>query len=165
MKLLLENWRQYLNEFNPTGRKEGKSYIKSLPLDSPDLKIYIKAIGQDIRGVAKVFEVKGGKIKMEYIVPYNNSKGSYDIDNDARYEAIQCVGAGRGEECLSDKLSDEQYELATEFLADLHSAANFIGIEPESLDTNPANYGFVNRNSRDGNSRYELVMFDLGGVE
>ena len=160
MKLLLENWRQYLNEFNPTGRKEGEFYTKSLPLDNPDLEIYKKAIGQDIRGVAKVFDVQGGEIKMEYIVPYNNSKGSYDIDNDARYEAIQCVGAGRGEECLSDKLSDEQYELATEFLADLHSAANFIGIEPESLDTNPANYGFVDRNGRD-----ELVMFDLGGVE
>jgi hypothetical protein len=158
MKLLLENWRQYLNELNPTGRKEGEFYTKSLPLDNPDLEVYKKAVGQDIRGVAKVFDVQGGEIKMEYIVPYNNSKGSYDIDNDARYEAIQCVG--RGEECLSDKLSDEQYELATEFLADLHSAANFIGIEPKSLDTNPANYGFVNRNSRD-----ELVMFDLGGAE
>ena len=108
MKLLLENWRQYLNEFNPTGRKEGEFYTKSLPLDNPDLEIYKKAIGQDIRGVAKVFDVQGGEIKMEYIVPYNNSKGSYDINNDARYEAIQCVGAGRGEECLSDKLETEE---------------------------------------------------------
>jgi hypothetical protein len=156
MKLLLENWREYLNEFNPTGQQEGEFYIKSLPLDNPDLEIYKRAVGQNIRGVANVLDVQDGKIKMEYIVPYGNSKGIYDIDNDARYEAIQC--AGRGEECLSDKISDEQYDLATEFLADLHSAADFIDIEPEFLDTNPANYGFVNRNGRE-----ELVMFDLGG--
>tara|TARA_Y100000310_G_scaffold140927_1_gene140334 strand:+ start:172 stop:648 length:477 start_codon:yes stop_codon:yes gene_type:complete len=156
MKLLLENWREYLNEFNPTGQQEGEFYIKFLPLDNPDLEIYKRAVSQDIRGVAKVLDVQDGEIKMEYIVPYGDSKGIYDIDNDARYEAIQC--AGRGEECLSDKLSDEQYDLATEFLADLNSAANFIGVEPEFLDTNPANYGFVNRNGRD-----ELVMFDLGG--
>ena len=158
MKLLMENWREYLNEFNPTGKQEGKVYIKSLPLDSPDLEVYKRAVGQDIRGIAKVFNVEGIDIKMEYIVPYSNSKGLYNIDNDARFEAIQC--AGRGEECLSDKLSDEQYDLATEFLVDLNSAADFIGIEPEFLDTNPANYGFVNRNGRD-----ELVMFDLGGGE
>jgi hypothetical protein len=158
MKLLLENWREFLKEFNPTGKQEGKVYIKSLPLDSPDLEVYKRAVGQDIRGIAKVFNVEGIDIKMEYIVPYSNSKGLYNIDNDARFEAIQC--AGRGEECLSDKLSDEQYDLATEFLVDLNSAADFIGIEPEFLDTNPANYGFVNRNGRD-----ELVMFDLGGGE
>ena len=70
----------------------------------------------------------------------------------------QCVG--HGEECLSHKLSDEQYDLATEFLADLNSAADFMGIDPKFLDTNPANYGFVNRNGRD-----ELVLFDLGGEE
>jgi len=156
MKLLLENWREYLNEFNPTGKQEGKVYIKSLPLDSPDLKVYKRAAGQDIRGIAKVFDVEGGEIKMEYVVPYSNSKGLYNIDNDARFEAVQC--AGHGEECLSDKLSGEQYDLATEFLADLNSAADFIGIEPEDLDTNPANYGFVKRSKRD-----ELVLFDLGG--
>ena len=158
MKLLLENWRQYLNEFNPTGRQEGKVYIKSLPLDNPDLEVYKRAVGQDIRGITKVFDVNGGEIKMEYVVPYSNSKASYNIDNDARYEAIQC--AGRGEECLSHKLSDEQYDIATEFLTDLISAADFIGTDPKFLDTNPANYGFVNRNGRD-----ELVLFDLGGGE
>ena len=158
MKLLFENWREYLNEFNPTGRQEGGFYIKSLPLDNPDLEVYKRAIGQDIRGVAKVFDVQDGEIKMEYIVPYSNSKGIYDIDNDARYEATQC--AAHGEKCLSRKLSDEQYNLATEFLADLNSAAKFIGIEPEFLDTNPANYGFVSREGRD-----QLVMFDLGGAE
>ena len=158
MKLLLENWRGYLKEFNPTGRQEGEIYIKSLPLDNPDLPAYTRAVGQDIRGVAKVFDVQGGEIKMEYIVPYSNSKGIYDIDNDARFEAIACVG--HGEECLSHKLTDEQYDLAIEFIADLQSAADFIGVESKFLDTNPANYGFVNRNGRD-----ELVMFDLGGEE
>jgi len=158
MKLLLENWRKYLKEFNPTGRQEGEFYIKSLPLDNPDLKTYKRAVDQDIRGVAKVFDVQGGEVKMEYIVPYSNSKGIYDIDNDARFEAIACVG--HGEECLSHKLSDEQYDLAIEFIADLQSAADFIGIESKFLDTNPANYGFVNRGGRD-----ELVMFDLGGEE
>ena len=158
MKLLLENWREYITEFNPTGRQEGEIYIKSLPLDNPDLPAYTRAVGQDIRGVAKVFDVQGGEIKMEYIVPYSNSKGIYDIDNDARFEAIACVG--HGEECLSHKLTDEQYDLAIEFIADLQSAADFIGIESEFLDTNPDNYGFVNRNGRD-----ELVMFDLGGEE
>ncbi|HAW79514.1 MAG TPA: hypothetical protein DCX27_07260 [Balneola sp.] len=158
MKLLLENWRGYLKEFNPTGRQEGEIYIKSLPLDNPDLPAYTRAVGQDIRGVAKVFDVQGGEIKMEYIVPYSNSKGIYDIDNDARFEAIACVG--HGEECLSHKLTDEQYDLAIEFIADLQSAADFIGTESKFLDTNPANYGFVNRNGRD-----ELVMFDLGGEE
>ena len=155
MKLLLENWRKYLNEINPTGRQEGEVYIKSLPLYSPDLEVYKRAVGQDIRGVAKVFDVEGGEVKMEYVVPYSNSKGLYNIDNDARYEAIQC--AGLGEECLSRKLSDEQYDIATEFLADLNSAADFFGEEASSLDTNPANYGFVNRNGRD-----ELVLFDFG---
>ena len=82
MKLLLENWREYITEFNPTGRQEGEIYIKSLPLDNPDLPAYTRAVGQDIRGVAKVFDVQGGEIKMEYIVPYSNSKGIYDIDND-----------------------------------------------------------------------------------
>ena len=159
MKLIMENWRRYLTEINPTGRKEGESYIKSLPLDNPDLEAYKRAVGQDIRGVAKVFDVQDGEIKMEYIVPYSVSKGIYDIvDDDARYEAIACVG--HGEECLSYKLSDEQYDLAIEFIADLQSAADFIGVKPEDLDTNPANYGFVNRSGRD-----ELVMFDLGGGE
>ncbi len=158
MKLLIENWREYITEFNPAGRQEGEFYIKSLPLDNPDLKAYKRAADQDIRGVAKVFNVQGGEIKMEYIVPYNNSKGIYNIDNDARYEAIACVG--HGEKCLSHKLSDEQYDLAIEFIADLQSAADFIGVRAKDLDTNPANYGFVNRNGRD-----ELVMFDLGGEE
>ena len=158
MKLILENWRKFIKEFNPTGRKENEVYIKSLPLDNSDLEVYKRAVGQDIRGIAKVFDVKDGEIKMEYVVPYSDSKGIYDIDNDARYEATQCVG--HGEECLSHKLSDEQYDLATEFLADLNSAADFMGINPKFLDTNPANYGFVNRNGRD-----ELVLFDLGGEE
>ncbi len=158
MDRLFENWRKYLTEFNPTGRQEGEIYIKSLPLDNPDLEAYKRAVGQDIRGVAKVFDVQDGEIKMEYIVPYSNSKGIYDIDNDARFEAISC--AGHGEECLSHKLSDEQYDLAIEFLTDLNSVADFIGVKPEFLDTNPANYGFVNRNGRD-----ELVIFDLGGGE
>ena len=156
MKHLLENWREYLKEFNPTGRQEGEFYIKSLPLDSPDLEAYKRAVNQDIRGVAKVFDVRDGEIKMEYIVPYSNSKGIYDIDNDARFEAIQCVGHGK--ECLSHKLTDEQYDLAIEFIADLQSAADFIGVKPKLLDTNPANYGFVNRGGRN-----ELVMFDFGG--
>ena len=57
MKLILENWREFINEFNPTGRREGEGYIKSLPLDNSDLEVYKRAVGKDIRGIAKVFDV------------------------------------------------------------------------------------------------------------
>ena len=82
MKLLLENWREYLKEINPTGRREGEIYIKSLSLNNPELEVYKRAVGQEIRGIAKVFDVNDGEIKMEYVAPYSNSKGIYDIDKD-----------------------------------------------------------------------------------
>lgn len=165
MKLLLENWRKYLNE-RAQGRRENNTYIKSYPPGAMELESYSNAVGKEIRGVAKVISVDNNReIKMEYVTPYDNSKGLYrNIDKDAIYEAVQCLGARKhprwdsDEDCLSEKLSDSQFELAQEFLADLNSVAEFLGLkDPSQLDTSPGNYGFVERNNR-----MELVMFDLG---
>ena len=96
-------------------------------------------------------------VEMEYILPYDNSKGAYGNVREPRYHALRCKGAGKN--CVDeyDKLNDEEYEMALGFHKDIKSAAKYFRTSGNNLDDNPGNYGFAERNGR-----LELVFLDFG---
>ena len=171
MKLLLENWRKYqLGEIIQGGvHDESKgTYTKTIasgvaPQRKKEIQLYKDAIGQEIRGVAKVYNVSENEdgsvtIEMEHILPYADSKGAYgESAREPRYQALRCKGAGRN--CVDErgKLDDEEYEIALEFHKDIKSAAKYFRVGGGKLDDNPDNYGFAERNGR-----LELVFLDFG---
>ena len=88
MKQIMENWRKYqLGEIIQGGvHDESKgTYTKTIaagvvPDRKKEIQLYKDAIGQEIRGVAKVYNVSanedgGVTIEMEHILPYADSKG------------------------------------------------------------------------------------------
>ena len=169
MKQLLTEWRRYLNEVivGGTHDESKNTYTKTISsgraMDrKKEIQLYKDAIGQEyIRGVAKVYNVTDNEdgsvtVEMEYILPYDNSKGAYGDIGDARYYALQCKDTGK--DCVDNpKLSDEEYEVALGFHKDIKSAAKYFRTPAKNLDDNPGNYGFVERNGR-----LELVFLDFG---
>ncbi len=171
MKKLLTEWRRYLNEVivGGTHDESKNTYTKTISsgvaIDRrKEIQLYKDAVGQEyIRGVAKVYNVTDNEdgsvtIEMEYILPYDNSKGAYGDIGDARYHALRCKGAGKN--CVDeyDKLkTDEEYEMALGFHKDIKAAAKYFRTSGNNLDDNPGNYGFAERNGR-----LELVFLDFG---
>jgi len=169
VKQLLTEWRRYLNEVivGGTHDESKNTYTKTISsgraMDrKKEIQLYKDAIGQEyIRGVAKVYNVTDNEdgsvtVEMEYILPYDNSKGAYGDIGDARYYALQCKDTGK--DCVDNpKLSDEEYEVALGFHKDIKSAAKYFRTPAKNLDDNPGNYGFVERNGR-----LELVFLDFG---
>jgi len=169
VKKILTEWRRYLNEVivGGTHDPDKNTYTKTIaPGRAEDrtgeIQLYKDAIGQEIRGVAKVYDVRENSdgsvdIEMEYVLPYSNSKGAYgEAIREPRYYAIQCAGAGK--DCVDNpKLSDEEYEMALGFHQDIKSAIKYFRTSGKNMDTNPGNYGFVERNGR-----LELVFLDFG---
>jgi len=170
MKLIMERWRKYqLGEIIQGGvHDESKgTYTKTIaagvtPQRKKEIQLYKDAIGQEIRGVAKVYNVSDNEdgsvtIEMEHILPYDNSKGVYGDIGEPRYQALRCKGAGRNCVDERDKLNDEEYEMALGFHKDIKSAAKYFRVGGSKLDDNPGNYGFAERNGR-----LELVFLDFG---
>tara|TARA_Y100000034_G_C6820211_1_gene369326 strand:- start:593 stop:1111 length:519 start_codon:yes stop_codon:yes gene_type:complete len=170
VKLLLENWRKYLGEIIQGGvhDPDRNTYTKTMPPSSAgerkkEIQLYKDAIGKEIRGVAKVYNVKDNEdgsvtVEMEHILPYDNSKGAYgEAIREPRYQALRCIGTGRS--CVDErgKLNDEEYEMALEFHKDIKSAAKYFRVSGSKMDDNPGNYGFAERNGR-----LELVFLDFG---
>ena len=170
MKKVMTEWRRYLNEVivGGTHDESKNTYTKTISsgvaIDRrKEIQLYKDAIGQEyIRGVAKIYNVTDNEdgsvtVEMEYILPYDNSKGAYGDIGDARYHALRCKGAGKN--CVDEygKLNDEEYEMALGFHKDIKSAAKYFRTPGKYLDDNPGNYGFAERNGR-----LELVFLDFG---
>jgi hypothetical protein len=170
MKKVMTEWRRYLNEVivGGTHDESKNTYTKTISsgvaIDrKKEIQLYKDAIGQEyIRGVAKIYNVTDNEdgsvtVEMEYILPYDNSKGAYGDIGDARYHALRCKGAGKN--CVDEygKLNDEEYEMALGFHRDIKSAAKYFRTPGKYLDDNPGNYGFAERNGR-----LELVFLDFG---
>ena len=170
MKEILTEWRRYLNEIIQGGvHDESKgTYTKTIAAGvahqrKKEIQLYKDAIGQEyIRGVAKIYNVTDNEdgsvtVEMEYILPYDNSKGAYGNVREPRYQALRCKGAGKN--CVDErgKLNDEEYEMALGFHKDIKSAAKYFRTPGKYLDDNPGNYGFAERNGR-----LELVFLDFG---
>ena len=170
MKKLMTEWRRYLNEVivGGTHDESKNTYTKTISsgvaIDRrKEIQLYKDAVGQEyIRGVAKVYNVTDNEdgsvtVEMEYILPYDNSKGAYGNVREPRYHALRCKGAGKN--CVDeyDKLNDEEYEMALGFHKDIKSAAKYFRTSGNNLDDNPGNYGIAERNGR-----LELVFLDFG---
>jgi hypothetical protein len=170
MKLLREYIRDLLSEIIQGGfHDESKgTYTKTISsgrasMRKKEIQLYKDAIGQEIRGIAKVYNVTDNEdgsvtIEMEHILPYSNSQGAYGKEiREPRYHALRCIGAGKN--CVDErgKLNDEEYEMALEFHKDIKAAAKYFKTSGSKMDDNPGNYGFAERNGR-----LELVFLDFG---
>jgi hypothetical protein len=170
MKLLREYIRELLSEIIQGGvHDESKgTYTKTIaagvvPDRKKEIQLYKDAIGQEIRGVAKVYNVTNNEdgsvtIEMEHILPYSNSQGAYgEAIREPRYQALRCIGAGKN--CVDEhhKLNDEEYEMALGFHKDIKAAAKYFKTSGSKMDDNSGNYGFAERNGR-----LELVFLDFG---
>ena len=170
MKKLMTEWRRYLNEVivGGTHDESKNTYTKTISSSRAmdrrkEIQLYKDAIGQEyIRGVAKIYNVTDNEdgsvtVEMEYILPYDNSKGAYGNVREPRYHALRCKDGGKN--CVDErgKLNDEEYEMALGFHKDIKSAAKYFRTSGSKLDDNPGNYGFAERNGR-----LELVFLDFG---
>lgn len=142
----------------------GSVIVKVIYSDQyPDVENYIKATGQTIKGIAKVFDVIDNG---EYSIVFQEIVNSVDKLNSKIKTWLTlitdyCLSEFQIQKCFSDNvynsMSEQEKQLAQELLDDAISGMNWLQTNYHEIDSHSGNYGIVNRNGRPN-----FVWLDFG---
>jgi len=146
----------------------GKVVAKVIYSDTdPDIENYKRAIGKNVRGIAKVYDVVEG-LDPEYTVifqeqaisPEHLPKQMRDV---ITHIADFCLDQNEIETCFDDDLIDnmtpKQLDLSQEMLDDAVTGMKWLRSTPELMDSNSGNYGIVDRGGRP-----QFAWIDFGHI-